>query len=351
MGLGCEELTGENDLEADRDVEVTIEYDNVGASGLFAFRVGCRWMAPADLMERAVAAVGGADVAIVVVGTSNEWESEGFDRPSLVLPVDQDELVRQVAAANRHTVVVVNAGAPVAMPWVDDVAAVIQTWFGGQEMAGALADVLVGDADPGGRLPVSLPVRIEDTPAFAPFPGQRNELRYGEGLLVGYRWYEARDIAVIFPFGHGLSYATFELGEPSLSTDGFAPGEEITVTVPVTNTGRRAGTEVVQCYVAPPAGELYRPVKELKAFAKIGLDAGESGTVSLTLSDRSFSCWDPGTQETALLLARMPLGDMLNKAAGPPQSAGWRILPGSYTVHIGRSSADCGWTGRVNVRS
>jgi beta-glucosidase len=301
-------------------------------------------MAPPDLIERAVAAARDADMAIVVVGTSNEWESEGFDRPSLGLPVDQDELIRQVAAANRRTVVVVNTGAAVSMPWIDDVGAVLQVWFGGQEMAQAVTDVLMGDADPGGRLPVSFPVRIEDTPAFGPFPGERNELRYGEGLLVGYRWYEARRIDVTFPFGHGLSYTTFVLGEPTLSRRTFSPGGEIVVTVPVTNSGDRPGVEVVQCYVEPPPGELYRPVKELKAFAKIRLDAGETGTVSLTLSDRSFACWDPGTQETATLRARTPLGGMINKASAPPQPAGWRIAPGGYAVHVGRSSTESAWT-------
>ncbi len=286
MGLGSRELTSEVELEGGRDVEIAVEYDTLGAHGLFAFRVGCRWMAPADLIERAVAAAGDADVVVVVVGTSNEWESEGFDRASLALPVDQDELVRRVAAANSETVVVVNAGAPVAMPWAEEVGAVLQVWFGGQEMASAVADVLMGDDEPGGRLPVSFPARLEDTPAYPTFPGERSELRYGEGLLVGYRWYEGRRIGVTFPFGHGLSYTTFALGTPVLSTDAVAPGDEVVVTVPVTNTGGRAGTEVVQCYVAPPPGELFRPAKELKAFAKIRLGPGETGTVALVL-DRS----------------------------------------------------------------
>jgi beta-glucosidase len=351
MGLGCEELTHEVDLDAGRDVEVGIEYDTLGAHGLFAFRVGCRWKAPADLVARAVAAARDADIAVVVVGTSNEWESEGFDRDSLVLPVDQDDLVRRVAAANDKTVVVVNTGAPVAMPWVDEVGAVLQIWFGGQEMGAALADVLVGDEDPGGRLPVTFPVRVEDTPAFPTFPGERNAVRYGEGLLVGYRWYEARQIDVTFPFGHGLSYTTFVLGEPVLSADSFAPGDDLVVTVPVTNTGARTGTEVVQCYVAPPAGELVRPSKELKAYGKIGLEPGETGAVTLVLTDRAFSCWDPGTGETTSLRARMPLGSMINKASGPDRPPGWRIDPGPYVLNIGRSSADVAWRVPVTVVS
>ena len=351
MGLGCEELRREVDLEGGRDVAIVVEYDSVGAHGLSAFRVGCRWMAPADLLERAVAAAAGADVAVVVVGTTSEWESEGFDRETLALPADQDELVRRVAAVNASTVVVVNAGAPVAMPWIDEVGAVLQVWFGGQEMAAAVADVLVGDEDPGGRLPVSFPRRIEDTPAFPTFPGERSELRYGEGLLVGYRWYETRRIDVAFPFGHGLSYTTFALGEPVLSSAVFVPGDELVVSVPVTNSGGRTGAEVVQCYVAPPPGPLWRPVKELKGFAKIRLEPGETGTVTIVLTDRAFACWDPGTSETTALRARMPLGNMLNTARAPDLPPRWRSDPGPYVLHIGRSSADIAWTSTVTVES
>jgi beta-glucosidase len=302
-----------------------------------------------------VAAAAEAEMAIVVVGTSNEWESEGFDRQTLALPADQDDLVRRVAAANHRTVVVVNTGAPVSMPWVDEVDAVLQVWFGGQEMAAAIADVLTGDEEPGGRLPVSLPVRLEDTPAYPTFPGERSEQRYGEGLLVGYRWYESRQIDVTFPFGHGLSYTTFSLGQPLLSAPDFTPGPDVTsgddlvVTVPVTNTGSRAGTEVVQCYVAPPTGELFRPAKELKAFGKIRLGAGETANVTLVLTGRSFAHWDPGTAETTRLRARMPLGGMIKKAAGPDLQARWRIDPGRYTLHIGRSSADIAWQVPVTV--
>ena len=352
MGLGSQDVTHEVDLEGGRDVHIVVEYDTLGAHGLFAFRVGCRWLAPADLPERAVAAAAAAEMAIVVVGTSNEWESEGFDRQTLVLPADQDDLVRRVAAANPRTVVVVNTGAPVALPWVDDVGAVLQIWFGGQEMATALADVLTGDEEPGGRLPVSLPVRVEDTPAYPTFPGERSEHRYGEGLLVGYRWYEARQIDVTFPFGHGLSYSSFSLGRPLLSAPDFQAGpdgpdgetgDDLVVTVPVTNTGSRPGTEVVQCYVAPPSGDLWRPAKELKAFAKVALEAGETANVTLVLNGRSFAHWDPGTVETTVLRARMPLGSMINQAAGPDLGPGWRIDAGLYTLHIGRSSADIAW--------
>ena len=144
--------------------------------------------------------------------------------------------------------VVVNTGAPVTMHWADDAPAIVQVWFGGQEMANALADVLFGDAEPGGRLPTTFPVRLEHNPSYGNFPGENGQLRYGEGVLVGYRWYEARHLPVRFPFGHGLSYTTFESGEPTVSADVRA-GDTVTVSVPVTNTGDRRGAEVVQCYV------------------------------------------------------------------------------------------------------
>ena len=165
-------------------------------------------------MARAVAAAAAADVAVVVVGTNSDWETEGEDRTTLALPGEQDELVRRVVEANPRTIVVLNTGSPVTMPWVDAPAAVLQTWFGGQEMAGALADVLTGAADPGGRLSMTFPRRIEDTPAFGNFPGEDGEVRYGEGLLVGYRWYDTRRLPTLFPFGHGLSYSSFEIGAP-----------------------------------------------------------------------------------------------------------------------------------------
>jgi beta-glucosidase len=234
------------------------------------------------------------------------------------------------------------------MPWADDVGAVLQIWFGGQEMAGAVADVLVGDEDPGGRLPVTFPTRIEDTPAYPTFPGERNEQRYGEGLLVGYRWYEQRRLPVSFPFGHGLSYTTFRIGEPELSSITFTAGDEIVITVPVTNSGGRDGTEVVQCYVEPPSGELFRPVKELKAFAKIRVDPGQTGIVTLVLSDRSFACWDPGMGETSRVRSRLPLGNR-GTPTDPDRPPGWRIDPGRYVLHVGRSSADIAWTVAVTV--
>ena len=201
---------------------------------------GARPAAVVDSIERAVNAAAAADVAVVVVGTSSAVESEGFDRTSLALGGEQDELIRQVVKANPRTVVVVNAGGTVLMPWLDDVGAALQCWFGGQEMAAAVVDVLTGAAEPGGRMPISVPVRIEHTPAFGNFPGDAGEVRYGEGLLVGYRWYDSRHLPTAVPFGHGLSFTSFDWTSPRLSASSIALGESVEVEVDVTNVGRPA---------------------------------------------------------------------------------------------------------------
>jgi beta-glucosidase len=214
-------------------------------------------------------------------------------------------------------------------------------------MASALADVVIGVSEPGGRLPTTIPLRLEHNPSYGNFPGEHDEVRYGEGLLVGYRWYDTRALPVRFPFGHGLSYTSFELGPPVLSADHFEPGEAIDIDVPVTNTGARAGSEVVQCYVEPPTGRVMRPRKELKAFAKVHLAPGETTTVRLTLSERSFAVWDRGSGQRAELKARLPFADMM--APATDREPGWRVHGGTYAVHIGRSSADLAHTLTVEV--
>ena len=338
FGFGSEERVAEIELDGGEPVDVLIEYSSEGMNGVYALKVGCRAQVSPEALPRAVAAAADADVAIVIVGTTHEWESEGFDRRTLALPGQQDELIERVAAANPNTIVAVNTGAPITMPWVNDVNAILQLWYGGQEMGNALADVVTGAVDPGGRLPTTLPVELEHNPSYGNFAGEFDEVRYGEGLFVGYRWYEARKLPVRFAFGHGLSYTSFEIHEPTLSATSHRPGATLDVTVSVTNTGDRAGAEVVQCYVAPARSKVTRPVKELKAFAKVHLAPGETKTVTLTLTDRSFAHWDRGSGQRAALKARLPFADMMaeSTARGP----GWRVLPGDYVLHIGRSSAD-----------
>ncbi len=347
FGLASQDMvSAERTLTKGKPVELVVEYDS-GESPSGGFRVGFRSLDGDTLMERAVAAAAEADAAVLVVGTSDEWETEGNDRAFFALPGRQAELIEKVAAANARTVVVVNAAGPVDMAWADGVAAVLQSSFGGEEMAAAVADVLTGRSEPGGRLPTTIPERIEHSPSYDNFPGEGGELRYGEGVFMGYRGYEHRRIAPCFPFGHGLSYSSFEFGEPSLSISELGPADTLTVSVAVTNTGRRAGSEVVQCYVAPVAPRLARPPKELKAFAKLRLQPGETEIAELVLEERAFSCWDPGDPDWDRIVPRGAPDFFGRRVKGAPCPAGWRADAGEYDVLVGRSSAEILATRRV----
>jgi beta-glucosidase len=315
FGMGSAEVSAEMELTEGQPVDVVIEYSSAHSAVVHGVKIGCQVPSPPDLLERAVRAASEADLAIVVVGTNDDWESEGHDRTSLGLPGEQDELIRQVLAGNPNTVVVLNTGAPVTLDWADDAPALLQMWFGGQEMANAMVDVLIGESEPGGRLPTTFPVRLEDNPSFGNFPGEFGEVRYGEGLLVGYRWYDSRHIAPRFAFGHGLSYTTFTITDVDADAKAFTRGGTMRVRATITNTGSRAGSEVVQCYVAPLAPRVARPHMELKAFAKVVLEPGANKEVQLELDDRAFAHWDP-------------------------TSASWRVDPGQYQLCIGRSAAD-----------
>ena len=303
MGFGSSEAAGTVALNAGEPHEVLVEF--VPPGGLGGLEIGCRPPSPPDLMDRAVALARRADAVVCVVGTDNDWETEGNDRESMALPPPQDDLVRAVAAANPQTVVVVNAASPIGMPWADDVAAIVQAWFPGEEWGNALADVLSGDVSPSGKLPTTIPVRIEDTPAFTCYPGERGQVRYGEGVFVGYRWYDTRRIEPRFCFGHGLSYTTFALDPPTWDGDA--------VHVRVTNTGTVRGAETVQCYVHDAESSVSRPLQELKAFAKVFLDPGESRDVTLALDERAFAFWDVAAHA-------------------------WTVEPGAFELRVGTSS-------------
>ena len=310
--------------------------------------------APGAGVEEAAGTARECDAAIVVVGTNDYWESESYDRTSMDLPGQQEELVERVLQANPRTVVVLNTGSPVTIPFAGRAAALLQCWFGGQELANGLVDVLVGDAEPGGRLPVTLPQRIQHTPAFGRFPGEASQVRYGEGILVGYRWYEARQLPVSFPFGHGLSYTTMRLGPVRARPPQLRRGGRLTIEVEVENIGQRPGAEVVQLYVAPPGGGdlvpggRLHPVKALKGFTKVRLGPGESTTVKIALTERSFAYWDVADTEWPGLLDRNEGTDRDASAAALHRpEAGWYVDAGVYEIHVGRSSADI--SGRVEV--
>jgi beta-glucosidase len=254
---------------------------------------------PADpgYLDRCAEAARDADVAIIVTGTNTEVESEGGDRFSIALPGEQDELVGAVVAANPRTVVVNNSGSPVAMPWADQVAAVLQAWFPGQEGGDAIVDVLLGDAEPGGRMPTTWPKHLEDSPAFTSYPGENGHVLYGEGVFVGYRWYDARGIEPLWPFGHGLSYTTFAWGQPRIASEAGDNDRHVAVEVDITNVGMRRGAEIVQCYVVPGHPRLARPAQELKGFARLDLAPGETATARIALDQRAFSAWDPAAHD------------------------------------------------------
>jgi beta-glucosidase len=264
---------------------------------------------------RAVELAKHCDVALVFAGYPDAFESEGTDRPSIELMGKQNELISAVAAANPHTVVVLNAGAPVTMPWIDQVASVVDAYYPGMENGHAVTAVLLGKVNPSGKLPVSFPVRLEDSPAFinASYPGCR-EVNYGEGIFVGYRYYDKRDVMPLFPFGHGLSYTTFTYHDLKVAKRVKA-SEPVKVTMEVKNTGKVAGKEVVQLYVSDSKSSLPRPPKELKGFAKVSLKPGESKMVEFMLDERSLAFYDP------------------HKAA-------WVAEPGEFEVLIGSSSRD-----------
>ncbi len=277
------------------------------------------WGTPSALapgINAAVLAAKSASVAVVVV--SDDTESEATDRLSLNLPSAQDELISAVAAANPHTVVVIDAGAPVAMPWLPAVTGVLDAWYPGQTNGTSLASVLFGQTDPGGHLPVTFPASLSQVPASttAQFPGNGTTVQYSEGIDVGYRWYGAKDITPMFPFGFGLSYTQFAFSHLSVSPAFNDGTKEVRVSATVTNVGRRAGSDVAQLYLADPAGSGESP-RQLAGFQRVSLAPGAKAKVSFTVTPQEMSWWD----------------DTAN---------GWTQTAGTYGVYVGDSSALAG---------
>ncbi len=287
-----QQKTVELELTGGKAYALKVEYYWQGNPRWRSISIGHLPPHSADLIAEAVELAKRADVAVVVVGLNGEWESEGFDRVDMKLPGQQDELIRAVRAANPKTVVVVNSGSAVEMPWADEVPAILQLWYNGQEQGNALADVLFGDVNPSGKLPTTFPVRLQDNPAYTNYPGENGKVRYGEGVFVGYRYYDKKELAPLFPFGHGLSYTSFAYSNLQLSADKITATDKLTVTLDLTNSGAVAGQEVVQLYVRDVKAVVARPEKELKAFQKVALAAGETKTVSFTLDQEAFWYFD-----------------------------------------------------------
>ena len=297
-GAAASESTLLKELSADRVYALQIDYSRAGASFMGSVRLGCMLPIPDDAIERAAKLAAESDVALVFVGLSDEWDSEGHDRPDMELVGEQNALVSAVAAANPRTVVVLQSGAVCNMPWLDEVAAVMQVWYPGQECGDAILDVLLGEVDASGRLPTTWPKRLQDTPAYINYPGENGKVLYGEGLYVGYRYYDAKGIEPLFPFGHGLSYTTFEYGPLTAASDTLDAEEQLLLSVEVTNSGSRAGQEVVQLYMHDVESSLSRPEQALVGFGKVSLAPGETQRLSfgVTISDLAFyddqrACW------------------------------------------------------------
>ncbi|MEZ4591997.1 MAG: glycoside hydrolase family 3 C-terminal domain-containing protein [Chloroflexota bacterium] len=250
------------------------------------------------LIAEAVDIAQTADVALLYIALPTFKESEGYDRHDLDLTAQQVALIQAVTAVQPNTVVILNNGAPIVMrDWLDGTAAVLEAWMMGQAGGGAIADILFGRVNPSGKLAETFPLKLSDTPAHLNFPGENGVVRYGEGLFIGYRYYDTKEVPVQFPFGHGLSYTSFAYSNPQLSAPIFNDTTGLTVSVDVTNTGSRAGKEVVQVYVHDHDARLIRPYKELKGFAKILLQPGETQTVTIPLNFRAFAYYDPAYQQ------------------------------------------------------
>ncbi len=324
FGFGCAELRAEMTLEAGHPVDLEFEYATIQGFGVAGFVLGLLPPVPEDLLERALALAARSDAAIVFVGTSLDWETEGRDRESMALPAGQDELIEAITRVNPRTIVVVNAGSPVLTDWVERTGATLVTWFPGQETGGAIVDVLLGEADPGGRLPQTWPRRYQDNPSFGNYPGEFGKVHYGEGLLMGYRWYEARGIEPAYPFGHGLSYASFEYGAVELSRASLARDSAVEVAVNLSNTSGRRGSEVVQVYARALEAKVQRPPRELVAFAKVRLEAGETRRVQIEIAREAFRHWDPVRRD-------------------------WHIDAGRFELLVGRSAIDVRGTGILEI--
>lgn len=247
-----------------------------------------------DLIDQAVTLAQAADVAVLYIALPTYKESEGYDRTDLDLTDQQVALIKAVAKVQPQTVVVLNNGAPVTMnAWIDDVAAVLEGWMMGQAGGIAIADVLLGVVNPCGKLAETFPLELSDTPAYLNWPGEAGEVRYGEGLFIGYRYYDAKQLPVLFPFGYGLSYTTFAYSNAQVSASKFKDMDGVRVTVDVTNTGDVAGKEILQVYVHDQKSGLVRPEKELKGFAKVELQPGETRSISIQLDFRAFAFYHP----------------------------------------------------------
>lgn len=266
-----------------------------------------------------------ADKAVIFAGLPDSFESEGYDRSHMRLPECQDRLIREIAEVQPNTIVVLHNGSPVEMPWKDDVKGLLEAYLGGQAGGSAVVNILYGKVNPSGKLAETLPLKLSDNPSYLNF-AEREKVNYSEGVFVGYRYYDAKEMEVAFPFGHGLSYTTFKYSNLKLDRTEMTDQDTLTVSVDVTNTGSRAGKEVVQLYVSDRTGSVRRPLKELKGYEKVSLEPGETKTVTMTLDKRSFAWYSTELHD-------------------------WYAASGEYEILIGASSRDIRLTEEIRLDS
>lgn len=233
-----------------------------------------------------------AEVAVIFAGLPDSFESEGYDRKHMRLPDCQNQLIEEVCSVQPNTIVVLHNGSPVEMPWAGKVMAILELYLGGQGVGKAAASLLFGEVNPSGKLAETFPVKLEDNPSYLNFPGDGKRVEYREGIYIGYRYYDKKRMEVLFPFGHGLSYTNFVYSDLEVDKTELTEGDTLKVKLKVSNTGDRAGKEVVQLYVSDQTGLIQRPEKELKDFAKVHLEPGETKEIKFTLGKRSFAWYN-----------------------------------------------------------
>lgn len=321
QGLGCSIVNPRTLLDPLAEIE------KKAADVTYALGYDEEHNTDAELLADAVRIAKTAECVILFAGLPEHLETETHDREDYNIPGSHIRLIEAVSSVNPNTVIVLQNGSAVAMaPWMDRVPAIVEAWLGGEAGAGAIADVLFGDVNPSGKLAVTFPERVEDTPGYINFPGENGKHVYSEGIFVGYRYYEKKDIKPTFPFGYGLSYTEFQYSGIKLDKDAMTDQDSLKVRFTVTNTGDRAGKETAQLYVEPNGSRLKRPVKELKGFAKVHLEPGESKAVEFTLDNRDFAYYDDYHQE-------------------------WVVDSGVYTIKVGASSADTGLCADLEIQS
>ena len=317
--FGSASKKGVANFQQGKAYKIEVQYHFEGSFP--AVYIGCQAPDEVDIFQEAIEIASHADEVILIAGTNSDWETEGNDRADFNLPANQNKLIEAILETNQNTVVVINTGSPIHMPWEKKAKAIIQTWFAGQEFGNALVDILSGKVNPSGKLPTTFPVRIEDTPAYKNYPGNDLQMNYDEKLLVGYRWYEVKSIRPLFCFGHGLSFTNFNYQNLEVTTDSDFV---VTCNFEIQNIGDISGLEIAQCYVSfasPLPGE---PCKTLQGFVKEEIDANELKKVEIKLGPRNFSYWSVETNT-------------------------WQIREGSYQILIGSSSENILLQASINL--